>query len=114
MQFTNVFLAAAYFFFTANPMVANAQCSPDFGNRNEASPGYVFEDANNQSSVLTRSGGTLEMAPFLPGPVFNQQFSVTCNDCEATSATGCTIRTIGFNPQCDGSQTFEFEESGTA
>uniref|UniRef100_A0A0W0GEX4 Uncharacterized protein n=1 Tax=Moniliophthora roreri TaxID=221103 RepID=A0A0W0GEX4_MONRR len=153
MQFTNVFLATAYLFFTVTPMVANAQCNPDFGEKRmtlynsqigrvigpkwpavwhvrEDRPGYVLANADDDNLVLTRSGENLEMAPFSPGPAFPQQFSVACNDCEAGSATGCTIKTIGFNPQCVSvttlrpidmnvqecipgadSQTFEFEEA---
>ncbi|ESK83168.1 hypothetical protein Moror_14982 [Moniliophthora roreri MCA 2997] len=96
MQFTNVFLATAYFFFSVTPMVANAQCNPgDFGGRRialynsqigriigpkwpalwrirEDRPGYVLENAdNNNDLVLTRNGSTLEMAPFSPGPGFS-------------------------------------------
>ncbi|KAI3614309.1 hypothetical protein WG66_000089 [Moniliophthora roreri] len=170
MQFTNVFLATAYFFFSVTPMVANAQCNPgNFGGRRmalynsqigrvigpkwpalwrirEDRPGYVLDPAtrlmtpdlssprnadDNNDLVLTRNGSTLEMAPFSPDSAFLQHFGVTCNDCEAGSATGCTISTTGLNPQCvsvfslrptdmnvqecipgANSQTFEFEEAG--
>uniref|UniRef100_A0A0W0GEY8 Uncharacterized protein n=1 Tax=Moniliophthora roreri TaxID=221103 RepID=A0A0W0GEY8_MONRR len=132
MQFTNVFLATAYLFFTVAPMVAHAQCSPgDFKGRRmvlhnseigriigpkwpaawrirEDRPGYVLANADEDNLVLTRSGENLGMAPFSPNPDFDQKFSVACEDCQATSATGY----MGLQPCSPGddSQTFEFKE----